>query len=178
MLCHGITLLTGKARLQKHQVRLRQRQLHHALKPVKGRAYYHIFRGLIMAQDGKRPISPHLGIWKPGPNMYASITHRITGDGMALVGVAGLIWGLIALSSGKEAYQTFLTAANHWAGQVVLIGLTWAFFQHMCTGLRHFVLDAGAGYELKTNRLWSILVYVIALALTVAVWGYIYFVKG
>jgi hypothetical protein len=32
---------------------------------------------------------------------------------------------------------------------IVLIGLTWSFLQHLCSGMRHFLLDTGAGYELK-----------------------------
>ena len=32
-------------------------------------------------------------------------------------------------------------------GYVVGIGLTLALFQHMASGLRHFVLDTGAGYR-------------------------------
>ena len=37
-----------------------------------------------------RPMAPHLQIWKWGPHMAVSILHRITGDGMALVGLGGL----------------------------------------------------------------------------------------
>ena len=37
-------------------------------------------------------------------------------------------------------------------GYIVGIGLTFALFQHMVSGIRHFVLDTGAGYELKINR--------------------------
>jgi succinate dehydrogenase / fumarate reductase cytochrome b subunit len=55
-------------------------------------------------------------------------------------------------------------------GKVVLIGLTWALFQHLFSGLRHLVLDTGAGYELKTNRLWSIAVFVGAILATAATW--------
>ena len=32
------------------------------------------------------------------------------------------------------------------------------------------MLDTGAGYELKTNKLWSILVFVGSLTATAAVW--------
>ena len=39
------------------------------------------------------------------------------------------------------------------SGCVVLVGLTWAFWQHSFSGLRHLFLDMGAGYELKTNKL-------------------------
>jgi succinate dehydrogenase / fumarate reductase, cytochrome b subunit len=54
---------------------------------------------------------------------------------------------------------------------VVLVGLTWAFFTHMASGLRHFVMDMGAGYELKINALWSVLTPLFALAATVLVWA-------
>ena len=105
--------------------------------------------------------------------MLVSILHRVTGDGMALVGLAVLVWWLGALASGPEAYQTFVWAASSPLGYVVMIGLTWAFFTHMMSGLRHFVLDIGAGYELDTNKMWSILSPVIAGVLTVAVWAFI-----
>ncbi|MEO1649018.1 MAG: succinate dehydrogenase, cytochrome b556 subunit [Pseudomonadota bacterium] len=121
----------------------------------------------------QRPLSPHLQIWRWGPHMLVSILHRATGDGMALVGLGVLVWWLGALASGPEAYETFLWAAGSPLGYVVMIGLTWAFFTHMMSGLRHFVLDIGAGYELDTNRFWSIASPVIAIVLTVAVWTYI-----
>ena len=54
--------------------------------------------------------------------------------------------------------------------KIVVIGLTWSLFQHLLSGLRHFVLDIGAGFELKNNNLWSILTPLIALAATVVVW--------
>ncbi len=44
----------------------------------------------------------------------------------------------------------------------------------MFSGLRHLVLDTGAGYELKTNRTYSILVFVGAIVATAALWGYIF----
>jgi succinate dehydrogenase / fumarate reductase, cytochrome b subunit len=107
--------------------------------------------------------------------MAVSILHRATGDGMALVGAMGLIWWLFALASGPESYASFLGHANAWYGQVVLIGLTWSLFQHLCSGLRHFVLDTGAGYELNSNRLWSMLVLYVPVLLTAAVWLYIFY---
>ncbi|KEO91628.1 succinate dehydrogenase [Erythrobacter longus] len=110
--------------------------------------------------------------------MLVSILHRATGDGMALVGLGVLVWWLGALASGPEAYETFLWAATSPIGYVVLVGLTWAFFTHMMSGLRHFVLDIGAGYELDTNRFWSIASPIIAIVLTIALWSYIILGKG
>jgi succinate dehydrogenase / fumarate reductase cytochrome b subunit len=121
-----------------------------------------------------RPLSPHLSIWKWGPHMAVSILHRITGDGMALVGLAVGLWWLGALASGPDAYGLFFAVASSIPGQIVLVGLTWAFFTHLMSGLRHFVLDIGAGYELDTNRMWSIAAPVIAIALTVAFWAFIF----
>ena len=37
--------------------------------------------------------------------------------------------------------------------------------------IRHFVLDTGAGYELKTNKTGAILTFVGATLLTILFWG-------
>ncbi|MEM6907659.1 MAG: succinate dehydrogenase, cytochrome b556 subunit [Pseudomonadota bacterium] len=121
-----------------------------------------------------RPLSPHLQIWRWGPHMLVSILHRVTGDGMALVGLALLVWWLGALASGPQAYELFYGLATTPFGYVVMIGLTWAFFTHLMSGLRHFVLDIGAGYELDINRFWSIGAPLVAIFLTSAVWSYVF----
>jgi succinate dehydrogenase / fumarate reductase cytochrome b subunit len=90
---------------------------------------------------------------------------------MALVGLAVLVWWLGALASGPQAYAAFQAVMGSIPGMVVLVGLSWAFFTHMMSGLRHFVLDIGAGYELDTNRMWSIAAPVIAIVLTMAFWA-------
>ena len=103
--------------------------------------------------------------------MFVSILHRVTGNGLAVAGLAALLWWLGAMASGPEAYATFSKHASSWYGMIVLVGITWAFFTHMTSGLRHFVLDIGAGYELKSNRTWSIVAPIIAIVLTVAFWA-------
>ena len=120
-----------------------------------------------------RPLSPHLQIWKWGPHMLVSILHRVTGDGLALVGLAVLLWWLGAMAGGPESYSTFADIMGSPIGIIVLVGLSWAFFTHMMSGLRHFVLDIGAGYELDTNKTWSILSPVLGILLTVAFWAVI-----
>ena len=120
-----------------------------------------------------RPLSPHLQIWKWGPHMLVSILHRITGDGLALVGLGVLVWWLGALARGPEAYDTFSAVMTSPIGYVVLVGLTWAFFTHLSSGIRHFVLDIGAGYELTTNKTWSIISVASGIVLTVLFWAVI-----
>ena len=118
-----------------------------------------------------RPLSPHLSIWKWGPHMLVSILHRVSGDGMALVGLPLLLWWLGALASGPEAYADFTGWVTTPVGYVVLVGLTWAFFNHMSSGIRHFVLDIGAGYELRVNKTGAFLSIISGLVLAAAFWA-------
>ena len=118
-----------------------------------------------------RPMSPHITIWRWGPAAVVSIIHRAAGQGMTFVGLPVLLWFLAAVAGGEASYATFQEQAGSWYGLVVLVGLSWAFFEHMASGLRHFVLDLGAGYELDTNNLWAWLVPVIAIALTAVFWA-------
>ena len=124
-----------------------------------------------MSSTPQRPVSPHLTIWKWGPHMAVSILHRVTGGALTVVGLAVLSWWLLSIAGGSEAYVKFTKLANHWAGVVVLVGLTWAFWQHLFSGLRHLVLDTGAGYDLKINRFWAIMTFVFALLATALTWA-------
>ena len=119
----------------------------------------------------ERPLSPHLSIWKWGPAMLVSILHRVSGDGLALVGLPVLLWWLGALASGPAAYDQFVGIATTWYGLVVLIGLSWAFFNHFASGIRHFVLDIGAGYEVDRNNRWSVVTIAGGIVLTAAFWA-------
>lgn len=105
--------------------------------------------------------------------MAVSILHRVTGVGLSVLGLAVLTWWLVALSLGAEEYQKFAAVAAHPAGLIVLAGLTWAFFQHMLSGIRHLAMDTGAGFELETNKRFAILTIIGSLILTAAVWAYL-----
>jgi succinate dehydrogenase / fumarate reductase cytochrome b subunit len=130
-----------------------------------------------MHRNASRPLSPHLTIWRWGPHMLVSILHRVTGTGLATVGAIAFVWWLAAAASGPEAYATFTDHADNWYGVVLGIGLTWAFWQHTASGLRHFVLDLGAGYELSTNKFWANMTIVASVLLTALTWFAILGVK-
>ena len=104
--------------------------------------------------------------------MLVSILHRITGGALSVAGLALLAWWLLAISEGPDSYATFTKAATHPVGLIVLVGLTWAFFQHMLSGIRHLVMDSGAAFELDTNKRFAILTIIGSLMLTAAVWAY------
>jgi succinate dehydrogenase / fumarate reductase cytochrome b subunit len=127
-------------------------------------------------------------IWRWGPGMVASILNRVTGIG-ATVGLAILLWWLGALVSGPEAYATFANwmwadlSTLSWSGsealaslikillKIVLIGVSWSVIAHAVGGLRHFVLDTGAGYELDQNNLWATATTVLGFVLTALFWA-------
>jgi len=106
--------------------------------------------------------------------MLVSILHRATGDGLAVVGALLFTCWLAALAGGKESYDWFVSwfSGGYWSilGYVLGVGLTWSLFQHMMSGIRHFFLDAGAGYELKVNRFWAIMTLVGSLLATAVTW--------
>lgn len=126
-----------------------------------------------MHRNPARPLSPHLTIWRWGPHMAVSIINRVTGVGLGTIGAVALVWWLTAAASGAEAYDGFVAAARSWLGVLVAIGLTWALAFHTFGGIRHFVLDIGAGYELRTNKRWSWIVIGASLLVTVLVWAFI-----
>jgi len=103
--------------------------------------------------------------------MLVSILHRVAGDGMAFVALPVLLWWLGALASGPEAYQKFADVMTSPLGYVVLVGISWAFFNHMSSGIRHFVLDIGAGYELSLNKTFSYVSIASGLVLTALFWA-------
>lgn len=131
----------------------------------------------------QRPLSPHLTIWKWGPHMAVSILHRASGTILALVGLPLLLWWLGALASGPEAYASFtqwiwtgedgdgVQAVVNLLAKLALVAVTWALFEHTLSGLRHYVLDMGAGYELHTNKRWSHAVLIGAPLLTALFWA-------
>src|SRR4051795_13119484 len=126
-----------------------------------------------MAKAPPRPLSPHLTVWRWGPHMLISIIHRVTGAGLSIVGLAVLTWWLTAIAGGSETYAAFTKVATSLIGKIVLIGLTWAFFQHLLSGIRHLVMDTGQGFELGVNKTFAILTIVGSVVLTAALWFYL-----
>jgi succinate dehydrogenase / fumarate reductase cytochrome b subunit len=105
--------------------------------------------------------------------MTVSILHRITGAGLSIVGLAALTWWLVALSGGSDAYAAFTKVASSLIGKVVLIGLTWAFFQHLLSGIRHLAMDTGAAFELGVNKTFALVTLIGSVLLTAGLWWYL-----
>lgn len=125
-----------------------------------------------------RPLSPHLTHWKWGIHMVVSILHRVTGHAMALGAVPILCWWLISIANGPSSYARFYGIASGPLGYIVAIGFTWVVLQHMANGVRHLVMDSGAGFEIRTNKRSATSTLIFSLLGTVLVWVAILFAKG
>ncbi len=98
-----------------------------------------------------------------------SIANRITGVILSL-GAVGLVIWLSAAAAGPRTYGVVQSAIGSWAGQVVLFGCTFAFFLHLCGGIRHLVWDTVHGFELRSIYISGWTVVGSSAALTVAAW--------
>ena len=117
----------------------------------------------------ERPLSPHLQIYKPTITMMMSIIHRITGAAL-FFGTLLVVAYLLALASGKASFATAQAVYGSAFGKLVLFGYTYALFQHMLGGIRHFIWDTAAGLERETRFKLAWATLIGALALTVLVW--------
>lgn len=116
-----------------------------------------------------RPLSPNIQIYRPQLTSVLSIANRITGIALSVGAVVLVIW-LIAAASGPEAYSWFQALIGSWPGQILLLGATFAFFLHLCGGIRHLVWDTGRGFELRQIYASGWIVVVASVLLTLVAW--------
>jgi succinate dehydrogenase / fumarate reductase cytochrome b subunit len=110
--------------------------------------------------------------------MVTSILHRATGIALSIGGLALLTWWLLALAGSASAYADFSAAASHPLGILVLVGLSWSFFQHTLSGVRHLIMDSGDGLEINFNKKMAYATWAGAALLTIALWAYILLGRG
>ena len=97
--------------------------------------------------------------------MTLSILHRITGVA-ATFGFLALVWWLMALATGPDAYARAMSLLSSPFARLLLVGFTFAFVYHFCNGIRHLVWDAGRGLERAQARRSGMVVIVAAFVLT------------
>ncbi len=133
--------------------------------------------GGALARARARPMSPNIQIYRPQLTSVLSIANRITGVILSAGAVVLVVW-LMAAASGESAYDAVQGAISSWIGQLVLLGFTFAFFLHLCGGIRHLVWDTVHGFELRSIYLGGWVVVAASVALTVLAWIASYFVAG
>ncbi|KAL2866244.1 succinate dehydrogenase cytochrome b560 subunit [Aspergillus lucknowensis] len=108
---------------------------------------------LLAEQRLRRPVSPHLTIYRPQITWYGSAVHRITG--LMLSGPLYL-WATAYLASpllGWHLESASMAAAFGALPLLAKVGLkgffAWPFTYHCLNGLRHLMWDLGRGITNK-----------------------------
>lgn len=116
-----------------------------------------------------RPLSPNVQIYRPQLTSVLSILNRITGILLSVCAVFLVVW-LVAAARGPQTYAPLQSAFGSWIGRIVLFGATFAFFLHLCGGIRHLVWDTVHGFELRSIYISGWAVVAASVVLTVAGW--------
>ena len=116
------------------------------------------------------PMSPHLQVWRWHVTMAASIATRVAGI-VLFVGALIAAGVLAALAGGPQGYAQALAVVGSPLGKLVLFGVTTALFYYLASGLRHFVWDAGHGFQPRTADLSGLACFGFGFLAAVAVWA-------
>ncbi len=124
------------------------------------------------ATDGRtirRPLSPHLSIYRWPITMLSSILNRATGIFLTF-GTLFLVWWLVAAAAGPDAFagvQGFLISP---LGLLLLLGWSASLFFHLFSGLRHLAWDLGYGFAKPGLNAGSYAVLGCTVLATAFVW--------
>lgn len=113
-----------------------------------------------------RPLSPHIQIYRWQIPMLTSIITRITGNALAVSAVL-VVWWLLALASGPDAYALANSVITSWFGDIVMVLSAWGLWYHYLAGLRHLYYDAGKGLDIPTAEKLGLAVIAGSVVLTV-----------
>ena len=111
------------------------------------------------ADQGNRPLSPHLTIYRPQLTSVSSILIRITGNALIFC-VVLIIWWLFAAATSEQYFIFANTILTSWFGKLVLLCSLWAVWYHLLGGVRHLIWDKAIGLDLKTAEFfgWSVVI--------------------
>ena len=126
--------------------------------------------------SSRRPLSPHLDIYRPMLTMMMSIAHRITGTAL-YVGTLLLVWWLVAAATDAKSFSVISTFLASIIGRVIMFGFTWALFHHLMGGLRHFIWDTGRGMDHPEREYLAQATLGGGIILTILVWVIAYAVR-
>ena len=115
-----------------------------------------------------RPTSPHLSIYKPQISSVLSIGHRMTGVGLFFA-LSAIAWWFILWVFNKFD-PCFIAILDNVFVKILLVLTSYAFFYHLCTGIRHLWWDTGRGFSIKSINLSGWLAVVMSFILTALFW--------
>ena len=116
--------------------------------------------------ENKRPLSPHIQIYKWHISSLVSISHRITGIINIIAITLICLWASL-LFLAEENYETVELLMSSLIGKFVILGIIWSFSFQILSEIRHLIMDFGYGFELKTSRISGLIVIFGSIILTI-----------
>jgi succinate dehydrogenase / fumarate reductase cytochrome b subunit len=114
----------------------------------------------------KRPLSPHLTIYRPQLTSMTSIFTRLTGNAL-IVGSLMIVWWFSALASGPEAYDRANGFMTSWFGDLIMFGSVASLWYHTLAGVRHLVWDSGYMLDIESAERAGQLIILVSVLLTI-----------
>ncbi len=81
----------------------------------------------------------------------ASIVHRVSGV-LLFLAIPLFSWGFGLSLESSAGFEKLLTALDSLPFRLFLTLVIWSLSQHLFTGIRHLLLDIGAGVERRPAR--------------------------
>jgi len=124
-----------------------------------------------MSNNSSRPLSPHLGIYKPQITSVLSAFHRISG--IATFGALILMtwWFIFVVFSGFS--PLLLSLFEYTIFRFALFLSSIAFFFHLVTGVRHLLFDIGIGFSIESINFSGKIAIVIFVLISIIFWLFI-----
>jgi len=94
----------------------------------------------------RRPMSPHLQVYRFRLSMFLSIANRAAGVAAAGGTALGVLW-LSAAAKGPESFNRARKVTGHPLGQLMMGGWVLALVYHLIAGLRHLIWDSVGRFE-------------------------------
>ncbi len=130
----------------------------------------------VTKQKSKRPLSPHLQVYRPQMTSVLSILHRLSGVALSL-GLVMFAWWLLAAAYGPEAYRTFTDFAGSNIGMLFFFGWSAAFYFHFASGIRHLIWDSGRLFNIKHAYGAGYFVLFFTILMLALTWGGIFYYR-
>ncbi len=116
----------------------------------------------------KKPLSPHLQIYRWRWTMLFSIMHRITGV-IITAGVAFLCVKLIAFGFlGETLFNNIYSFGQTLIFKLAKLIFAWALLMHYSLGIRHLIFDVGRFINLRGGRFSGYAAFTIATLIWLA----------
>ena len=116
--------------------------------------------------ESKKPLSPHIQIYRWHISSLVSISHRITGI-INIIAITIICFWVSSLLLGENNYEAINSFLNSFIGKFIILGITWSFLFQILSEIRHLIMDLGYGFEIQTTKITGLIVIFGSIIFTV-----------